>query len=252
MSRAINNPDPLADAVLQNAGGISVDELAPRSDWSGMGELDHSVQFYEADTSLLDSLAGFIGTGLERGDAAIVVATEAHREALDERLEARGLDVASAKAAGQYVSLDASETLAKFMVDGSPDSAIFRDVIGGLVERAAAGRPAVRIFGEMVALLWAEGKCEEATNLEGLWNELHKTHRFSLLCGYPMNGFCGESMAEPLHSVCAQHSSVVPAESYTSLNGADERLRAIILLQQKARLLEAEIAERKDAEVSLR
>jgi signal transduction histidine kinase/ActR/RegA family two-component response regulator len=229
-----------------------VNELAPHSDWSAMSELDHFVQFYETDTFLLDSLAAFAGTALEKGEAVIIVATEAHRNALEERLEARGLDVASAMATGLYVSLDASETLSRLMVDGCPDPALFKEVIGGIIKQVAEGRPSVKIFGEMVALLWAEGKHAEAISLEGLWNELRETHRFSLLCGYPMNGFGGESMADPLHSVCSQHSSMVPAESYTSLNDAGERLRAIILLQQKARLLEAEIAERKEAEANLR
>lgn len=252
MSRAISNGDPLSDLVLQGASGVTVGELAPRSDWSGMGELDHFVQFYETDTFLLDSLVGFIGTGLESGDACIVVATGAHREALEERLESKGLDLAAARATGQYVSLDAGETLSKFMVDGSPDPYLFKEIVGGIIKRAADGRQFVRIYGEMVALLWAEGKQGEALSLEGFWNELHKTHSFSLLCGYPINGFCGEAMTAPLHNVCAAHSRVVPTESYTSLNDADERLRAIILLQQKARLLENEIAERKEADLALR
>jgi signal transduction histidine kinase len=252
LSRAINNGDPLSDLILQNASGIAVGELAPRSDWSEMNELEHFVQFYETDTFLLDSLAGFIATGLERGDAGIVVATQAHREALDERLEALGIDLTAARDSGQYLPLDAQETLSKLMVDGSPDRALFTEIIGDIIERASKGRTHVRIFGEMVALLWAEGKQSEALQLEELWNELHKKRSFSLLCGYPMSGFCEEIFAEPLHHVCTAHSRVIPAESYTGINDADERLRAIIQLQQKARLLEAEIAERKEREVTLR
>jgi hypothetical protein len=83
LSRAINNSDPLSDLLTQNVSGLSLSEIAPRSDWGSIGEMDHFVQFYETDTFLLDSLVGFIGTGLERGDAGIVVATEAHREALE-------------------------------------------------------------------------------------------------------------------------------------------------------------------------
>lgn len=252
MSRAINNGDSLSELIIQNPGGVAVGELAPHSNWSGMHELEHFVQFYETDTFLLDSLTGFIGTGLERGDAGIVVATKAHREALDERLEAQGLDLAAARASGQYVSLDAEETLSKFMVNGSPDQALFIELVGDIINRSAHGRSAVRVFGEMVALLWAEGKQSEAIILEEFWNELGKTHSFSLLCGYPMHGFSREASAEPLHHVCTAHSRVIPAESYSTLNDADDRLRAIIMLQQKARLLEAEIAERKETEATLR
>jgi hypothetical protein len=55
--------------------------IAPVAPW---GEHDrdshgHVVQFYSEDRSLLETLARFIGSALEAGDAAIVVATEAHR-----------------------------------------------------------------------------------------------------------------------------------------------------------------------------
>lgn len=245
MSRAINGSESFSEVIQHNSSAINVNALAPHSDWSGMSELEHFVQFYETDIYLLDSLRGFIGTGMERGEAGIVVATKAHREGLEQRLEAHGINVAEAKASGQFVSLDAEDTLSKFMVDGSPDPVLFAEAVGEIIARVALGRNRVRIFGEMVALLWAEGNQSGAIRLEELWNELLKTRSFSLFCGYPMSGFCGESFAEPLHDVCTAHSRVIPAESYTSLNSPDDRLRAIILLQQKARLLEAEIAERK-------
>src|SRR5437588_5388703 len=92
-------------------------EIAPRLNWSEISESEHFVQFYENDEFLLKSLTGFIGTGLGVGDACIVVATEAHRENLEERLKANGLDLSAAQMRGQYISLDAVETLSKFMVD---------------------------------------------------------------------------------------------------------------------------------------
>jgi signal transduction histidine kinase/ActR/RegA family two-component response regulator len=235
-----------------DAGDIAVRDFAPRSDWSEMSESEHFVQFYETDVFLLDSLNAFIGAGLGAGDACIVVATKAHREGLEERLWAGGLDVAAAGACGQYVALDAAETLSKLMFEGSPEPGRFVEVIGRVIERAAQGRRRVRIFGEMVALLWAEENHAAALGLEELWNDLGKTRPFSLFCAYAMNGFDGEECAAPLAGVCTAHSRVIPAESYTSLTNADERLRTIIQLQQKASLLQAEIAERKQAEGVLR
>ena len=52
-----------------------------------MSESEHFVQFYENDAFLLDSLSGFIDTGLAEGGACIVLATKAHRESLEERLQ---------------------------------------------------------------------------------------------------------------------------------------------------------------------
>ncbi|MEN3331811.1 MAG: hypothetical protein V7641_1176, partial [Blastocatellia bacterium] len=230
---------------------ITMQNLAPLADWSQLSESDHFVHFYETDRFLIDLLSHFIGTGLSAGDACLVVATKAHREDLDERLTASGVDVAAAKACGQFLSLDAAETLSKFLVDGSPEPERFKEVVGGLLAQAAVGR-GVRAFGEMVALLWAQGNHSGAIRLEALWNELRRTQPFSLFCAYPVNSFAGETMTAQLSGVCGEHTCVIPAESYTALVDADDRLRAIALLQQKARLLETEIAERKAAEARLR
>src|ERR1051325_6366860 len=122
-----------------SAGEMGLAELAPCSDWSKMDESDHFVQLYETDVFLLNSLGGFIGTGLEAGDACIVVATKEHREELDGGLKARGVDVALARASGQYVSLDAAETLLTFTLDGAPEPGRFAEIVGSLIARAAAG-----------------------------------------------------------------------------------------------------------------
>jgi signal transduction histidine kinase len=217
-----------------------------------MRESEHVVQLYETDTFLLRALSEFISTGLAAGDACIVVATLAHRSELEERLLATGLDVAAARASGQYVVLDAAETLATFMVDGSPEPDRFAEVLGRTIARAAEKRRQVRIFGEMVALLWAERQYDAALRLEAFWNDLHATYAFVLFCAYPMQGFGGEALAQRLTEVCATHARVIPAESYITLTDVDDRLRAISQLQQKAQSLEAEIAERKAVEAVLR
>jgi signal transduction histidine kinase len=208
----------------------------------------HVVQFYSEDSFLLDELSRFIGTALGAGDSAIVIATKAHRDGLSYRLRVRGFDPVTAIETGRYVPLDAAETLAKFMVDGSPDPARFRDVIGAVIARATAaaeGDPLRLVaFGEMVALLWADGKSQAAIELEDLWNDLAGRYAFSLRCAYPLSGFNRTEHADALLKICAQHSLVIPEESYTGLKQEDDRLRAIAELQQKARALETEMAER--------
>jgi PAS domain S-box-containing protein len=230
----------------------TVSRLAQQTEWRPLHESEHVVQFYETDTFLLQALTNFMGSGLAAGDACIVVATPMHRIELEERLQAVGLDMAAARASGQYIALDAAETLAMFMVDGSPNPGRFATVIGQIIARASAGRPHVRIFGEMVALLWADSQHNAALQLEGLWNDLHARHTFVLFCAYPMHGFGGDALAQSLHDVCAAHARVIPAESYTALTNMDDRLRTIIQLQQQALSLQAEIAERKATEERLR
>lgn len=219
---------------------------------SGCAASGHFVQFYDADAFLLDSLAEFVGTALREGEAAIVIATEPHRRGLDERLQAAGLDPTGARGRGQYLPLDAAATLSRFIVDGAPERERFMAVIGDVLETAAAGGRRVRAFGEMVALLALEGNQPAAARLEELWNELQLRRPFMLFCAYPMERLGGEAMAELLATVCQTHTYVIPAESFMALPDGDARRRAIAVLQQKARSLEAEVLERQRVEVQLR
>ncbi len=215
----------------------------------------HGVQFYGDDAYLLDGLTRFIGGALGAGDSSIIIATRAHREGLSKRLLACGIDTAVAIRQGRFIALDASETLEKFMVEGWPDGERFHQVVGSVVAQCRlSGRTnqsKLAAFGEMVALLWAEGKAEAAIRLEQLWNELARVHSFHLHCAYPISYFHDESHAALIEKVCAEHSHVIPDETYTSIQGEDERLRTIALLQQKAQALATEIAERKKAQYEL-
>ena len=216
----------------------------------------HAVQFYGEDVSLLDELSRFIGTSLGAGESAVVIATKDHRDGLARRLKAFGLDTTNAVIQGRYVVLDAAETLAKITVGGWPEAGLFAEVVGSVMARltAAAGSEHARIaaFGEMVALLWLDGKPEAAIRLEQLWNDLARTYSFSLRCAYPMSSFYREEHGDLLLKICAEHSDVIPGESYTALVSQDERLRSIVHLQQKAQALETEVAERRLVEEKLR
>jgi PAS domain S-box-containing protein len=216
-----------------------------------VGDHVHLLQFYENDSFLVDTVSRFIGPALENGDAVVVIATQPHRDGLGEQLEARAHDLASARAQGRYLCLDAAETLAKFMVNGWPDETRFAEVVGDVIARAAADHRRVRAFGEMVGVLWAQGQRDAAIRLEQLWNDLAGRLPFSLLCAYRLAEFGSEADGPPFRRICGEHSHVFPAESYAGLDSAEERLRAIAQLQQKGRALDHEIALRKKAEQTL-
>lgn len=229
--------------------------LAPDAYFDKVEAHAHTVQFYGDDSFLLDGLSRFIGSALGAGDASIVIATKPHREGLEQRLRARGLDLTVAAHQGSYISLDAAETLAKFMVEGWPDAKRFHEVVGSVITQARVvsrtDHQRIAAFGEMVALLWAEGKSEAAIRLEQLWNDLARTQEFHLHCAYPIAFFYEESHAELISKICAEHSHVIPDETYTSLVNHEDRLRSITLLQQKAQALATEVAERKKAQYAL-
>jgi PAS domain S-box-containing protein len=228
-------------------------ETAPPVEINGGSAGDHFVQFYESDAFLVESVCTFVGAGLGSGERALIVATAAHRNEFEAGLAQRGLDLEFLKKRGDYVALDAAETLEKFMVRGMPDAERFRNLVGGLVGRLTAGDRKLRVFGEMVALLWAAGKRAAAITLEQLWNDLGKAERFTLFCAYPMSGFRNAADAADFKCVCGTHARVLPSEAYgVSGETSEDRLRSIAILQQQAAALQSEVDARRRAEVELR
>jgi signal transduction histidine kinase len=213
----------------------------------------HVVRYYDTDSSLVDEVGQFVLAGLATGEPAVVIATPTHRDGLERLLKVNRVSVADARRAGRYVPLDAAETLGRVTVDGWPDPVRFGEVVGGTLGRAAASSSAehVRAFGEMVALLWADGRRDAAGRLEELWNELAKSHAFALVCAYPLAAFGAHSDDAPFEVVSGLHTAVVPTEAYTALADPDERLRAIAALQQKAAALENEVTRRRALEREL-
>ncbi len=223
-------------------------QLAPNLTAQTLPERAHAVQFYEDEAFLLETVGEFIGSALRSGSAGIVIATRAHLDALELHWRAAGIDLDAACGRGQYVPLEANETLQKLLLDGWPQERRFLDVVEPVIASACQRYPAVRAFGEMVGLLCTEGKHGAAVQLEELWEALTRRHTFSLLCGYPMSQFALSGHAQPLLDVCQQHTHVVPAESYASVEDSRERLLMIAQLQQKARALEREVQARTAAE----
>jgi PAS domain S-box-containing protein len=191
----------------------------------------HLVQFYETDEFLVDTVSEFVGASLRDGDAAIVIATATHRRAFETALNASGIDLAAT--VDRYLALDAAELLEKLIVNGAPDAASFRDTIGVLIEHASADGRQVRVFGEMVALLWSAGDLASTIALENLWNDREASHQLAKLCAYPLRAFDDEASTEAFERICAQHTTVIPTESYPLLDSADAQQRAVARLQQK-------------------
>ena len=224
----------------------------PPIDWTHAGGADHFVQFYELDGVLMSGVSQFVAAALTAGEAAVVVATPAHRASIAAHLAQLGIDTAHAEHNGRFQGLDAADTLTLFMGDELPDRDRFNEVMNGVLDRATAPGRRIRVFGEMVALLASRGNHVAAIKLEALWNELQQRRPFTLYCAYPIEQFSGDEHAPTLRDVVGSHASVIPVESYSSLLDSDERLREVLSLQQKAQSLEVEITQRKVVEERLR
>lgn len=171
----------------------------------------HAVRFYENDKLLSQIVADFLRDGLAAGEPGIVVATPAQRAAIVRELVARGLDVVQLQRSDDLILLDAEEALSTFMTHGDPDSARFENAMCEVIQRACRAQPncTVRIYGQMVDLLWKNGQQQAAIRLEMLWNQLANTQAFSLLCGYAMGQFYKDANFD---EICRHHTHVVAAE----------------------------------------
>ncbi len=170
----------------------------------------HAVQFYGDDEEFLHNLVGdWLAAGLRENEAVIVVATPAHAEAFAEKVKTRGQNLDAACANGQATILDAAETLSLLLVGNSVEWPVFRSVIGGAIDATARrvrnGR--VRAYGEMVNLLWCQGKADVAMQLEEFWNRLAEDRPMQVLCSYSMESLRAENDAK-VSRICSAHGSV--------------------------------------------
>jgi hypothetical protein len=186
----------------------------------------HVVDFYDHEREIVDALAAYVLEGWDRHETVLLVATEAHRRDTDAALAATGADPVAARAAGHYITLDAAETLRTFVVDGVAQPEAFARQVGGLVEGALGrGRP-VRVFGEMVALLWHDGDVAAALAVESLWNALSARLPFTLLCAYPTQ-VLGESWLSDLRRLCDLHSQLEAPATYAGTDLSRDHLQSL-------------------------
>src|SRR2546430_6591574 len=149
---------------------------------------DHIVQLYRDQDFLSRAVCRFAGAGFANGEGIILVSTLTHWNAFRPRLEAEGVDVQAAQERGQLMVVDAEELLPRFMRDGMPDSAVFPGVFEEVVGQARAGGsyPKVRVWGEMVDVLWERGDVAASMNLEDLFDQLAKKVDISIFCSFLM------------------------------------------------------------------
>jgi hypothetical protein len=163
------------------SAGIAVDDGAGRT---------HLAQFYGTDDrALVLALARYVRDGLSQGGGVLVLSTIAHWSALLAELRREGVDATAAERDGSLVVLDAEAVRSGLVSDGEPRWDSFDSIVGTVVRRLQARcEPAgLRVFGEVVGLLWQDGCCTAALRLEELWNRLLETTPFQLFCAYPID-----------------------------------------------------------------
>lgn len=207
----------------------------------------HIVRFYEDNRHLIQSVVDFVSQGLATGEAACLLATSDHAEAIAERLREIGWDLDGLRNRGHYVGLNAQDLLSRCWVEDRMDSERFAAEIRSMLGPLESGSRPVRIFGEVVQLLCQAGRHEEACRLEGLWNDLLSGRRATLLCAYSLESFPANEV-EAFQKICGAHSQVIPTERFSELPSRDDQMREIALLQHQSQQLRTEIALRQQVE----
>jgi hypothetical protein len=149
--------------------------------------------------------------GIGKGDSLVAIAIPEHVDAFRDTLADDGFDPHGLQRWGQLRFVDAASLMHGFMRNGVPDAGMFLSLSEILIRdaegRSRTGR--VRLYGEMVNLLWREWNLPGAASLERLWNQVIQLHRAALFCAYEV-----QPEAPPLpHSLARLHSHFIPVDA---------------------------------------
>jgi hypothetical protein len=172
---------------------------------------EHVVQVYEDLEALRVAFCLFAGVGIGKGDSVVAIVTPEHAGAFRDSLHDHGFDPYGLQRWGQLCFVDAASLMNGFIRNGAPDGPTFLSMSDALIRdaesRSGSGR--VRLYGEMVNLLWREWNIRGAASLERLWNQVIQRHRAALFCAYEV-----QPQAPPLpHSLAQLHSHFIPVDA---------------------------------------
>jgi hypothetical protein len=167
----------------------------------------HIVYPYTAESQVTDAVSLFASSGLRKREAVLLVITREHAESIRLRLRQEGFEVPDLENSGQLTFANAEDLLSTFMFDGIIDEHCFKTKIGSWIENAKkhdGGNRGVRVFGEMVDLIWISNP-RATLRLEELWNDVIKSYSVPLLCAYSLGGRKPDSLPATLHA-CHSHA----------------------------------------------
>ncbi|HEY1371505.1 MAG TPA: MEDS domain-containing protein [Candidatus Binatia bacterium] len=182
----------------------------------------HFVQLHKSAERLAAEIAGFTSAGLAAGEAVIIVARPHHAKLLLQALADLGVDSERYQAAGQLKLVDAEATLATIMGPSGFDRERCHAAFGAVIDEVrGAGYEHIRLYGEMVDMLWQRGYFAAAILLEEYANDVGRLHDLAIFCSYLLDGFLESSYAGPIGEIGRTHTDIVPTSE-------DEYLREAI------------------------
>lgn len=182
--------------------------------WGEVAPTDHFLQFYESDEILLNSLEAYVMSAFALEETIVIIATDLHLQELHKRLK-QHYNLAKQISRGKYTPLNAEMILSEIMTGEVVDTDKFNALIDKLLDKVnKIDNNKIRIFGELVALLWGQGNRKAVVALEKLWHQLCTSGKFSLFCAYPKTGFRQDAI-ESIHHICSLHNKLLHETSIT-------------------------------------
>ncbi len=184
-------------------------------------EVSHVAHFYDRVGTHVDHVADYLAEALLSEAGVLIVARSATTKRLRSAIAARDIDVDRATRTGLYVELDAEVLLSQIEVGESLDLEKFQAIVRSALVDAGRGRH-LRVYGELVSLLWEAGDVQGAIDIEDCWIRLADGLEFSLLCGYDASSMSSRQI-DGFHDLCARHSGV--AGEPPAIEGAEHGRR---------------------------
>jgi transcriptional regulator with XRE-family HTH domain len=201
------NMRPTTLSSLAQALGVTIDYLVVGGR-AAPPMLSHQALLYGSDSEFLDTAAPFLAEGIDRGEPALAVTTEANIELLRERLGDTARSVEFAERAAWY---------------RTPGTAL-NGYLAFLQGKLDGGAAWVRILGEPPRVKGSKSDLVAWTRYEALLNLAFGAEPVSVLCPYDQRGADEQSIRQAR----ATHPHL--AEPHTLLCNRDYADPAALLL----------------------
>ncbi|SFF14331.1 MEDS domain-containing protein [Nitrosomonas sp. Nm166] len=178
---------------------------------------NHTVQIWPNETSQVDLVTRYIKDGLLNGEAVIVIAKSALRKALKVKMDTfsfNGQNLQDLQDQDQIRFFDAEFLLLNLMSDEGLEEKAFQEFVASPMYKAQLNYRKVRVFSEMVDILWKQNQYDMALQLEGFWNELSNTQEFSFLRTYSLDKQDPNTHEDILERICKDLSHLIPMEDH--------------------------------------
>ena len=202
-SSAAATPQPLTRPRLES----QVSGPGPRT---LPGSRSHEAHIYPDDESFVAGLAAFIARSL-KSQKAVLALLGPHRDPVLSAVQASGIDLNAAIAAGRFATVDDFELVTELLAEGRANRAGFLTASIEMLEKLMKSNPGreVSVCGECGTHLFAQGRGEIALQVEHVWDEIAGQYGIQAFCAYLLSDIPRESPAYEqirfAHSLLAPH-----------------------------------------------